>query len=76
MRVFIAILEPFQSPVLLLVAAALADAALLAADPFLLPVAMAVCRGAQKQREEDDGVEEGVKNGTSVPYPLFIESYG
>ena len=69
-------LEPFQSPILFLAAAALADAALLAADPFLFPAAMTVRRGAQKQRGEDDGVEEGVKNGTAVPCPLFIESYG
>ena len=76
MRVLCAIFEPFQSPVLFLAAVALAEAALLAADPFLFPAAMAVRRGALEQREEDDGVEEGVKNGTAVPYPLFIESYG
>ena len=70
-------LEPFQSPVLFLAAAeALADAALLAAVPFLFPAAMAVCRRAQEHKGEDDGVEEGVKNGTAVPYLLFIESYG
>ena len=76
MRVLCAMLEPFQSPVLFLAAAALADAALLAAVPFLFPAAMAVRRRAQEHRGEDDGVEEGVKNGTAVPYPLFIESYG
>ena len=77
MRVFIAILEPFQSPVLFLAAvAALADAALLAADAFFFPPAMAVCRRLQEHKEEDDGVVEGVKNGTAGPYLLFIEITG
>ena len=77
MRVFYAILEPFQSPILFLAAAAaLADAALLAAEAFLFPPAMAVRRRLQKHKEEDDGVVEGVKNETAGPYLLFIESYG
>ena len=70
-------LEPFQSPVLFLAATeALADAALLAAVPLFFPAAMAVRKGLQEHKGEDDGVEEGVKNGTADPYFLFIESYG
>ena len=57
MRVFIAILEPFQSPVLFLAAAtALADAALLAADAFFFPPAMVVRKRSQEHKGEDDGV--------------------
>ena len=70
-------LEPFQPPVFFLAATeALAGADLLAAVPFLFPAAMAVRRRMQEHKGEDDGVEEGVKNGTAVPYFLFIESYG
>ena len=70
-------LEPFQSPILFLAAvAALADAALLAAVPLSFPEAMAIRRGLQEKKGEDDGMEEGVKNGMAALYFLFIESYG
>ena len=70
-------LEPFQSPVFFLVATeALAEATLLAAAPLFFPAAMAIRRRMQGREEEDDGVEGRVKNGTVVPYFLFIESYG
>ena len=70
-------LEPFQSPVFFLVATeALAEATLLAAAPLFFPPAMAVRRRMQGREEEDDDVEGRVKNGTVVPYSLFIESYG
>ena len=70
-------LEPFQSPVLFLAATeALADAALLAAVAFFFPPAMAVRNRLQEHKGEDDGVGEGVKKETAVPYLLFIESYG
>ena len=72
MRVFIGMLEPFQSPVFFLVATkALAEAALLAAAPLFFAPAMAVRRRMQGCEEEDDGVEGRVKNGTAVPYFLF-----
>ena len=66
-------LEPFQCPVFFLVATeALAEAALLAAVPLFFPAAMAVRRRMQWCEEEDDSVEGRVKNGTVVPYFLFI----
>ena len=64
--------EPFQSPVLLLAAAALAEAARLAADAFLFPATMVVCRGARRTEEEDDGVERGGKRRDISPLtPIY-----